>query len=137
MNIDDTRWKQRFNNLTRALNLLREIADYDIDALKPLEQEGFIQRFEYTLELLWKTLKDYLEEQGSITNENSPKPIFKTAFEVGIIPQQNVFCEMTTARNLLSHTYNFNTFKTMILKIKTEFLPEIEALYDYLLGKFI
>ena len=62
----EVRWKQRFQNFSRAYNLLNSVLEEnDIDDLSNLEQEGVIQRFEYTYELAWKTLKDYLEYNGA------------------------------------------------------------------------
>ena len=60
----DIRWQQRFDNFDRALGLLREALANGPAALNQLEKEGVVQRFEYTLELAWKTIKDYLEESG-------------------------------------------------------------------------
>jgi len=54
------RWRQRFENFERAFLLLREAFEKDPAAMSDLEKEGAIQRFEYTFELAWKTLKDYL-----------------------------------------------------------------------------
>lgn len=57
---EDTRWKQRFLNFQRAFSLLREVIEQneDICTLEAIVKEGIIQRFEYTFELAWKTLKD-------------------------------------------------------------------------------
>ena len=61
----DVRWQQRFQNFRRAFTLLREaLENKNIDDYSDLEREGIIQRFEYTFELGWKTLKDYLEFNG-------------------------------------------------------------------------
>ena len=49
----DIRWKQRFQNLDRAVILLREPFDRDVATLSNLEKEGTVQRFEFTLELAW------------------------------------------------------------------------------------
>ena len=62
----DIRWQQRFDNFDRALGLLREALANGPAALNQLEKEGVVQRFEYTLELAWKTIKDYLEESGVV-----------------------------------------------------------------------
>ena len=62
----DIRWQQRFDNFDRALGLLREALANGPGALNQLEKEGVVQRFEYTLELAWKTIKDYLEESGVV-----------------------------------------------------------------------
>lgn len=62
----DIRWQQRFDNFDRALGLLREALANGPAALNQLEKEGVVQRFEYTLELAWKTIKDYLEGSGVV-----------------------------------------------------------------------
>ena len=56
---EDIRWIQRFNNFKRAISLLRSaLEERALSEYSNLEQEGIIQRFEYTLELAWKVLKD-------------------------------------------------------------------------------
>lgn len=57
----DIRWIQRLDNFQKAVNLLLEVQSMDLDELSQLEKEGIVQRFEYTLELGWKTLKDKME----------------------------------------------------------------------------
>ncbi|MDR0610364.1 MAG: nucleotidyltransferase substrate binding protein [Planctomycetaceae bacterium] len=131
----EIRWRQRFQNFSRAIVLLMEIEENTLDTLKPIEQEGFIQRFEYTLELAWKTVKDYLTEQGHVITEASPKPIIKKAFEVGVITDGQVFIDMIEARNLLAHTYDFDRFSAILVKVQKEFLPALKTLYAFLAEK--
>lgn len=58
------RWHYRFGSYGRALALLREgVSQADAAGLSDLEKEGLVQRFEYTWELAWKLLKDYLEAE--------------------------------------------------------------------------
>lgn len=47
----DVRWRQRFENFSRAVLLLRSALERGPDALNDLEKEGAVQRFEYTVEL--------------------------------------------------------------------------------------
>jgi hypothetical protein len=59
--VEDIRWEQRFSNFRKALSqLTRFIEKGD---LSELEQQGLIKAFEYTFELAWNTMKDYLEYQ--------------------------------------------------------------------------
>ena len=62
---EDIRWKQRFANYKKALltvkNAVALAAERD---LSDLEKQGLIQGFEFTFELAWNVMKDYLEEQG-------------------------------------------------------------------------
>lgn len=72
-------WKQRFNNFSKAYKLLNSVfEERNIEELSMLEQEGVIQRFEYTYELSWKTLKDYLEYNGNLNNiDITARNVFK------------------------------------------------------------
>jgi hypothetical protein len=70
---DRPRWHYRFDNYKRAFDLLSQaVAIMDERPLSPLEKEGTIQRFEYTWELAWKLLKDYLEDQGIVLDKITP-----------------------------------------------------------------
>ena len=61
----DIRWKQRFSNYRKAFqNLVDAVELAHSRELSNLEQQGLIQSFEFTHELAWNVLKDYLEHQG-------------------------------------------------------------------------
>ena len=55
-----------------------------IDDDSDLDREEMIQRFKYTFELAWKTLKDYLESSGVILTESAPKKVVKECVAVTI-----------------------------------------------------
>ena len=77
----DIRWKQRFQNFEKAFKKLEEALNKD--NLSELERNGLIQRFEFTMELAWKTLKDFMEDQGFVFTSISPKVILREAFQNG------------------------------------------------------
>jgi len=79
-------WFYRFDNYRRALTLLEEAITLD-RPLTQLEKEGLIQGFEYTMELAWKTLKDYLESEGLVLEPITPRTVIRSAFEAQIIHQ--------------------------------------------------
>jgi len=57
------RWQQRFQNLVNAFSQFeRGLA---ITHPSDIERQGIIQSFEFSFELSWKTLKDYLESQDN------------------------------------------------------------------------
>ena len=58
----DIRWIQRFDNFEKAFLRLKEAMD--TSELTELERNGLVQRFEFTLDLSWKVMKDFLEEKG-------------------------------------------------------------------------
>lgn len=80
MNID-IRWKQRFSNYEKATSQLTEFIEKG--ELNKFELQGLIQCFEYTFELAWKTMKDYLEEEGF--EVKSPRATIQTAFQTELI----------------------------------------------------
>jgi hypothetical protein len=66
MEKSDIRWIQRFENYIKAFSQLEEaILLANKRPLSNLEEQGLIQAFEYTHELAWKTLKDFLNYQGN------------------------------------------------------------------------
>ena len=71
----EIRWKQRFNNLVQVNALLEEALQRGSSSLNQLEKEGLTQRIEFTFELAWKTLKDYLEESGLQLTISTPREV--------------------------------------------------------------
>lgn len=63
---EDIRREQRFMNYKKALARLQAVQANELPSLSELEKEGLIQRFEYTYELAWKTLQDFLRYIGYI-----------------------------------------------------------------------
>lgn len=126
---DDVRWIQRFNNYLRALELLEAAAQ--IDKPSELEIEGMIQRFEYTFELAWKTLKDYLEDSG-FTEIVGSKEAIRLAFANNIIIDGETWMEMIRSRNLTTHIYDSNKAQQIANDIRILYLPCYKQLRDYL-----
>jgi nucleotidyltransferase substrate binding protein (TIGR01987 family) len=133
---EDIRWKQRFQNFDRAFVLLRE-ALADNRTLSMLEKEGVIQRFEYTYELAWKTLKDYLEASGVVISPVTPRQVIKEAFAARIITDGQVWINMLDTRNLLSHSYDFSVFELAVKAIAEHYLPAMEKLHEFFIEKSV
>ncbi|MBF0136420.1 MAG: nucleotidyltransferase substrate binding protein [Magnetococcus sp. DMHC-1] len=133
----DIRWKQRFDNFDRAFVLLREVQEQGMDSLSRLEKEGAIQRFEFVFEMAWKTLKDYLEEQGVVFKEASPRKVIKEAFSVGILEDAQVWMEMLQHRNLLSHTYDSKTFDAALREVADRYFPAFDRLHEFFLMRSV
>ena len=129
----DTRWKQRFQNFDRAFVLLREALQNGASSLSLLEKEGVIQRFEYSYELAWKTIKDYLEQSGVIITPLTPRQVIKEAFVSKIISDGQVWIDMLDHRNLLSHSYDFSVFEKAVEAIADRYLPAMDSLHEFFL----
>ncbi len=131
MNLD-IRWMQRFDNFDRAVVLLREPLERGVETLSALEREGTIQRFEFVLELGWKTLKDYLEFEGRIITPLTPRNVLKEAFAARILGDGQVWIDMLDHRNLLSHTYDGAGLEQAVVAIRDRYRPAIEELHAWL-----
>lgn len=117
MNSEDIRWKQRFQNFLKALELLEAaVYTHRERGLNELEQQGLIQRFEFTHELAWNVLKDYFEYQGN-TGITGSRDATREAFNKGLIEDGEGWMEMIKSRNLSSHTYNEKVAETLARKI--------------------
>jgi nucleotidyltransferase substrate binding protein (TIGR01987 family) len=127
----DIRWQQRLQNFSRAFKLLREIVEPhdDLTTLEPIVKEGTIQRFEYTFELAWNTLKDKMEADGLELERISPRYVFKSAFQAKYIDNIECWLKMTGDRNLMSHTYNFEVFDKVLVTLKTEYFQLLDDLH--------
>jgi nucleotidyltransferase substrate binding protein (TIGR01987 family) len=130
---EDIRWKQRFDNFERGFLLLRSALEgRTLDELNQLEQEGVVQRFEYTFELAWKTLKDYLEHAGVTLNQITPRSVIKAAFAAKLIDDGEVWIDMLAHRNLMSHTYDCAKFQEVVVALQDRYLTTLEAMYSRL-----
>jgi nucleotidyltransferase substrate binding protein (TIGR01987 family) len=106
--MQDIRWKQRFDNYLKAFQTLVEASELAEEReLSNLEQQGLIQSFEFTHELAWNVLKDYLENQG-LVNIIGSRDATREAFKNGLISDGEAWMDMIKARNLTTHTYNPN-----------------------------
>jgi len=128
----DIRWTQRFHNYQKALLLLTEALS--VAHPSDLETEGLIQRFEYTFELAWKTMKDYLEAKGFAEIVGSRDAI-RLAFSEGIITGGEIWMEMITARNLTTHLYEQHIAQRIAQDIRDRFQDRFQELADYLVLK--
>ena len=126
----DIRWVQRFDNFIRALATLRRaVALSEARGLTELEQQGLIQGFEFTHELAWNVLKDYLEEQGFVGIIGS-KNATRMAFANGLVEDGMAWMEMIKARNLTSHTYRTELAESIVKGILTQFFPAMVAMEE-------
>lgn len=88
-------------------------------------EDAAIQRFEYTIEVMWKATQRLLIEQG--IQVASPKPTIRHARLVGVLTEEDTVAalDLIDLRNLTTHTYN----ETLARGIYPR-LPEITALFE-------
>lgn len=121
------RFEERKEDLTKAIERLREaLQEPETD----LVIDGVLHRFEFTFELAWKTMKDYLEYQGITGKIGSPREIIKEAFSAGVIENGETWIDMMLSRNALAHLYDEETSREIYEKIKEEYIQEFVKLIN-------
>ncbi len=119
--------KTKLSNFENALTRLKEgLAKYD--EVNDLSRDGVIQRFEFTFELAWKTLKAVFEDEG-LTGLNSPKTVLREASAAELIRDDELWLAMLSDRNSTTHIYSEQT----AIKI----CHDIEERYVIALGELL
>ncbi len=132
--MQDIRWQQRFDNYLRAFQSLVEAFELShVRELSKLERQGLIQAFEFTHELAWNLLKDYLVHKGFADLIGS-RDATRLAFKNALIADGEAWMDMIKARNLSSHTYNLEVAASIEHDILTRFYPAFCALKETFLA---
>ncbi len=118
------------NRLKKAFSTLK---DGVLQAKTQLEKDGVIQRFEYTFELFWKTLKIILSYLG--IECYSPRNCIKEAFRQGLIEDDEIFLDMLEDRNLSSHIYEEDSVEEIFRRIKEVYVDVLEKAVNTLEAK--
>ena len=116
----DIRWEQRFNNYKKAFTQLKKFIDKG--ELSELEMQGLVKAFEYTYELAWTTMKDFLEYRGQVDIYGSRDAIRK-AYQLGLVDDGALWMDMLQSRNKTSHTYNEETAQEICSAVIKEYYP--------------
>lgn len=129
---DTVRWKLRFENYCEALKTLEEtIPRYG--QLSELEKDGLIQRFEFTFDLAWKVMQDYLKFAG-YSDIKGPRPVMTQMAQDGLL-DPFVWEELLLARNELSHIYSEEKSRTYLDKIVHDYFPAFNEFKKSMNGK--
>jgi len=127
MDYQANRWRQRADSFRKAFSRLKEGVDLARQReLSDLEAQGLIQGFEYTHELAWNTLKDFLQTQEF--NLYGSRDTTRAAFKEGLIENGEAWMEMIRHRNLTTHTYNESVAKEVVSAILNTYFAEFETL---------
>lgn len=124
------RWQQRFTHFERAYQKFIAIIEIgDPDDLSEIEKMALIQAFEFTFELAWKVLKDYLQEVEGY-NVGGPRPVLRQAYQSGHIQDGAVWLEALQIRNQTVHTYNDLLMEETVAFIHHAFSPLARNWYN-------
>jgi nucleotidyltransferase substrate binding protein (TIGR01987 family) len=123
----DVRWKQRLQSYRRALSqLVAGTTLAEERQLSNLERQGLIQAFEFTHELAWNVMKDFLAAHGSTTLIYGSKDATRAAFAAELLENADQWMEMIGDRNRTSHTYNESTADEITGRILDSYIQCLE-----------
>ena len=123
------RYKERFEDFEKALAKLKQAF---LEEPTELVIDGTLQRYEFTFELAWKTIKDYLDYNGIVSNISSPRNVIQQAYQSKIIKNGDIWIQMMLDRNLLSHLYDEKKSREIYENIKKKYLKQFEEFKDFL-----
>jgi nucleotidyltransferase substrate binding protein (TIGR01987 family) len=130
----DIRWEQRFENFGKALLRLREALNgVRQEPNNHLYQIALIGAFQFTFELAWKTIKDYLVYNG--VEVSLPRDVLKQAFHHQLLEDGQVWIDMLEDRNLMAHVYQEQAALVAGKNIRERYAPAIEQIYKDLSHK--
>ena len=132
MKSKDVRWIQRAKNYEKAFLRLKEAME--MEELNELERNGLIHRFEFTIELAWKVMKDYLEHQG-FDFKPSPKETIRLGQQSEYIDYAQELLDGLLIRNELTHDYDGKKFETFEQQLREETYPALEKLYRFFVSE--
>lgn len=119
------RFIQRRQDFYKALQKLKDATN---EGDSEIIIDGILHRFEFTFELAWKTIKDYLEYLGYTEKTGSPREIIQNGYKQGIIKDGEKWIQMMLSRNSLSHIYDEKTSREIYSKILNEYIALLENL---------
>ncbi len=126
---NEIRWLQRFQNLEKAYSVfIRQMDEYEGDPNRESFQLALTQAFEIIVELSWKTIKDYLENEGYDEVYNGKEAI-RFAFQRELIHEAEVWMNALKTRNLTSHLYNSEVLHETLAFIREQFYPALEDFF--------
>ncbi len=117
---------RKLSNFAMALTRLQEGA-LQLEQAGDLGRDGLIQRFEFTFELAWKTLKVCFENEGLI-GLTSPKTVLREAYAAGLIKTEELWLSMLEDRNSTAHIYSEHLAGQICQRIQERYIEEFNEL---------
>lgn len=97
---------KKYDNFCVALKNLKDIYEYD-EPYNNVVLTGLVALYEICFEQSWKAMKEIMEREGiSESRTGSPRQILKSAYEVGMIKNEELWLQALATRNNVSHAYN-------------------------------
>lgn len=117
----DEKYKKRYESFQKSLDALAEAKKRDLTDSFVLSGTG--AKFSITFDLAWKVMKDILIQYYAITGfvTSSPREVLRESFRAGLI-SDDLWLEMLTIRNQLTHDYNSEIIKRSCRQIVEKYI---------------
>ena len=119
------------NKIENFQNALKRLSEANIEYKKAkknsIVRDALIKRFEFTFELSWKCLKEYLEYNG-VPVRDTPRDIIKTAYQRYLINDETVWLSMIESRNKTAHVYKEEQAIAVAEDISIKYVKALSAL---------
>lgn len=119
------------NNYKNALARLHEAIEEEKSSKSLAVRDGAIKRFEFTAELAWKTIMEYLLTE-KVTNINSPKSVMREAYNYDIITDDKNWIRILDDRNSTAHIYDEDDAEAVYERIITTHIKLFDELLEVL-----
>lgn len=124
---------ERFNQKREDFcNALERLEESLVENPTDIIIDGCLHRFEFTFELSWKVIKNYLEYMGVVEKTGSPRETIQSGFKQGLIADGEGWIEMMLSRNALSHLYDEGESRRIYNSIKEKYIKLLRELKEKL-----
>ena len=118
---------KRDNFVNAAHRLAEAVTDYQ-NIRNDTVRDGMIQRFEFTFELGWKALKEYMLDAGMQNTLQFPKQVLREAYAAELIDDERLWLDMLDARNSTSHIYDDRQAAAVMSGVQERYYKALRAL---------
>ena len=121
---------KKLENFRKALENLRDIYTCE-EPYSNIELAGCVQLYEVCFELAWKAMKEKLQDEGfPEARTGSPKQVLKTAYEAGMITEEESWLAALADRNNVAHAYEKNIALGIVRNTKARYVRLFETLLE-------
>lgn len=130
--------ENKFDNFNNAVKRLNEAnIAYKKDKSDTLYRDSLIKLFEFTFELAWKTLREFLFAQGYSLTVASPKNVIAFAYREGFLNSEEIWLDMLDARNSTVHDYDDELSDKIADDISNRYCKELQKLCKFIFENLI
>jgi len=127
----DVRWKQRFANYKKAHDRFKRAADFferktGESAEADIAMEALIKCFEFTFELAWQSMKDFISYKGYVKEIYGSRDSIRAALQFDLINNGQMWMDMVDDRNRAAHAYDETNANDLVGRIAVCYSGEFE-----------